>query len=136
MAPDAPHSDADGVPRQRTASHEWHPFTAHPESDNPRTHAYAAAATQSVVGEAFSALSSDAATEIVANLILAQVTVEATKGTYDAVEAKAKEWAAGWPRWAWPAVLAAAVLAVVLVLGTLLALWRFVLFGLGPICAR
>ena len=55
---------------------------------------------------------------------------EAVVGSYDAVERKWKEWWEHLPRSAVPLMLGAATFVGLLLMGLMLALWRFALFGL------
>lgn len=122
------------------------------EVKHERTHEYAGAATQAVIREVFDALGGEEGIRIVENLVKGQAKVvaeeartseglltahisarQATIGTYDALEEKYQNLLKRQPWYLQSAILAAGVFVGLLALGMMLALWRFVFFGLGPI---
>ncbi|GAQ84935.1 hypothetical protein KFL_002130110 [Klebsormidium nitens] len=117
-----------------------------------RTHEYAGAATQAVIRQVFDALGGDEGLKIVQNLVKGQAKIvaeeartsaglltshvsarQATIGTYDALEEKWKQFVKRQPWYLQSAMLAAGGFFGLLALGLMLSLWRFVLFGLGPV---
>lgn len=117
-----------------------------------RTQEYVGASTHAVIEEVFSALGGAKGMKIAENMVRAQVQVvarealseqgrqtsrlsaaEAFTGTYDAVERKWQELYQKRPWFLGQVALAGGVFVVVFSVGMLLSIWRFVLFGLGPI---
>lgn len=122
---------------------------SHPDADHGMTEDYVAAGTHAAVSQAFRELTDPHNMAALTGLILEQAgniarqattpvaragsrisAQEAVTGSYDAVEKKSKEWWENTPPLYAPLFFVAAGFVGLLLTGLLLAVWRFVLFGL------
>ncbi|KAL3161169.1 hypothetical protein ABBQ38_009538 [Trebouxia sp. C0009 RCD-2024] len=121
----------------------------HPNAAHSMTEDYASAGAHAVVSQIFRELTDRRNMQALTGLILEQAgnvarqatteegrkgsrisAQEAVVGSYDAVERKWKEWWEHLPRSVVPMMLGAGIFVGMLLMGLLLALWRFALFGL------
>lgn len=122
---------------------------AHPQAEHSMTEDYVAAGAHAAVSQIFRELTDRRNMQALTGLILEQAgnvarqatteegrrgsrisAQEAVVGSYDAVERKWAEWWEHLPRSVVPMMLGAGIFVGLLLLGLLLALWRFALFGL------
>ena len=121
----------------------------HPHAEHGMTEDYVAAGAHAAVSQAFRELTDHNNLQALSGLVYSQATniakqavtpdarlasrtsaQEAFTGSYDAVERKYSEWWKSLPAVYTPIALAAGGFVGMLLLGLLLALWRFALFGL------